>query len=276
MFAMVFSQPEVPSRLLFGSEIEALRSDGVICAREVLSDKWIALITLGIERAQSAPTALGKSLSIKNRGFTIDLFMWLQSEDFRAIVFDSPLAHLAQQVLNSSTVTHWYDQLFLKEPGSDVPTPWHHDLTFWPISGDQIVSIWVPVDSVTCESSGLEFVKASHRWPNRFKAITADYNAHMINPELEDVPDIDSNRDQYEILSWDLEPGDVLIFHPLTVHGSPGNSSNSLQRRALASRWVGADVVYSPKPHTMPLPANHGLEPGDQIQGPLFPTVLGR
>jgi len=66
----------------------------------------------------------------------------------------------------------------------------------------------------------------------------------------------------------------VLIFHPLIVHGSPGNSSKHNARRALASRWVGADVVYDPKPHTMPLPPNHGLDPGDQLGGPIFPTVL--
>ena len=46
----------------------------------------------------------------------------------------------------------------------------------------------------------------------------------MVNPELEDMPDIDANRDKYELLSWDLEPGDVLMFHPLIVHGSPGNT----------------------------------------------------
>lgn len=274
MFVMATAQPEAPSRILSGSEVEALREDGVICAPKVLPKAWVDRIAIGIEAMQSAPSALGEILSMRNRGFSADLFMWLQNDEFKHIVFNSPLARLAQQVLDSPTVTHWYDQLFLKEPGSDVPTPWHHDLTFWPISGDQIVSIWIPIDSVTSESSGLEFIRGSHTWPNRFKAITPDYNSFMVNPELEDMPDIDSNRDKYELLSWDLEPGDVLIFHPLTVHGSPGNSSKNKTRRALASRWVGADVVYDPKPHTMPLPANHGLDPGDQLGGPIFPTVL--
>ncbi len=274
MFDMATSQPEAPSRVLSGFEIEALRQDGVICAPQVLSQAWVDRIAIGIEGTQSAPSALGEILSLKDRGFFADLFMWLENDDFRHIVFSSPLARLAQQVLDSPTVTHWYDQLFLKEPGSDVPTPWHHDLTFWPISGDQIVSIWIPIDSVTSESSGLEFVRGSHRWTNRFKAITPDYNSYMVNPELEDMPDIDSNRDEYDLLSWDLEPGDVLIFHPLVVHGSSGNSSSNMMRRALASRWVGADVVYDPKPHTMPLPRNHGLDPGDRLGGPIFPTVL--
>ena len=274
MCGMAFDQPEEPERNLSDSEVAALREDGVIRASKVLSDAWLDRIATGIEHTQKVPSKLGEVLSIKDRGFTADLFMWLQNDYFKDVVFGSPLARLAQQVLDSPSVTHWYDQLFLKEPGSDVPTPWHHDLTFWPIIGEQIVSIWIPVDTVTSESSGLEFIRASHRWSNRFKAITPDYNSYMVNPDLEDMPDIDSNREQYEVLSWDLEPGDVLIFHPLTVHGSRGNSSRSKRRRAFASRWVGEDVVYDPKPHTMPLPPDHGLDPGDKLGGPMFPTVL--
>ena len=124
MFVMATAQPEAPSRILSDSEVEALREDGVICAPKVLPKAWVDRIAIGIEAAQSAPSALGEILSMRNRGFSADLFMWLQNDEFKHIVFNSPLARLAQQVLDSPTVTHWYDQLFLKEPGSDVPTPW--------------------------------------------------------------------------------------------------------------------------------------------------------
>tara|TARA_Y100000590_G_scaffold437121_1_gene558438 strand:+ start:2778 stop:3602 length:825 start_codon:yes stop_codon:yes gene_type:complete len=271
---MRFDQPEQPERRLSDSEVASLKEDGVIHAPGVLSDRWVERIATAIEHTQESPSRLGEALSIKDRGFTSDLFMWLQSDYFKDIVFGSPLARLAQQVLDSSSVTHWYDQLFLKEAGSTVPTPWHHDLTFWPIAGEQIVSMWIPVNKVTSDSSGLEFIRGSHRWSNRFKAITPDYNSYMINPELEDMPDIDSNREQYEVLAWDLAPGDMLIFHPLTVHGSRGNSSLTDRRWGFASRWAGEDVVYDPKPHTMPLPPDHGLDPGDKLGGPIFPTVV--
>ena len=55
----------------------------------------------------------------------------------------------------------------------------------------------------------------------------------MVNPDLEDPPDIDGHRDDYDIVGWDMEPGDVLIFHPLVVHGSSGNASTTTRRRAL-------------------------------------------
>ena len=268
------SYPESPLRNLTAVELESFREDGVVCARQILPAAWLTRIARGVDRVYDSPTAIGDIVSMKDRGFMGDLFMWLVDDDFRAVVFESPLSRIASQTLGSSSVTHWYDQLFVKEPGSEVPTPWHHDLTFWPIRGQQIVSIWIPLDPVTRFSSGLEYVKGSHRWPNRFKAITPDHNEYMINPDLEDVPDIETNRDAYDLVNWDMEPGDVLIFHPLIVHGSAGNASPTTRRRALASRWVGDDVTYAPQRHTMPIPEGHNLMPGDQLGGKLFPEVL--
>jgi ectoine hydroxylase-related dioxygenase (phytanoyl-CoA dioxygenase family) len=130
----------------------------------------------------------------------------------------------------------------------------------------------MPLDPVTTESSGLEYVLGSHRWPQRFKAITPDRSEYMINPDLDDVPDIDAHRDRYRVAAWDMEPGDVLVFHPLVVHGSQGNRSATTRRRALATRWLGDDVVYRDLPYTMPLPPGHGLEDGDPFRGDLFPS----
>lgn len=255
-------------------ERKALEADGAICLRQILPKQWLATIAEGIDQIESDGTKLGEMLSMKDRGFTSDLFMWLMNDSFRSVVLESPLAELATQAMGSTSATHWYDQLFVKEPGSDVPTPWHHDLTFWPIVGEQIVSFWIPLDPVTRESSGLEYVKGSHRWGHRFKAITPDYNDYMVDPALEDVPDIDGARDDFDLIDWDMEPGDVLAFHPLIVHGSSGNTSRTTRRRAMASRWAGDDVVYAPRKHTMPLPPEHGLNAGDRLSGKLFPTVV--
>ena len=267
--------PEQPYQDLSKAEQLALRDDGVICVRGALSERWLETIADGMERIKASPGVIADILSMPEKGFTGDLFMWRKHKAFADLLFESPLSHLAQQAMNSRIVKHWYDQLFLKAPGADVPTPWHHDLTFWPLRGSEIISIWIPVDPVDKASSGLEYIRGSHRWDNRYKAITPDYSEFMVNPELEDVPDIEANRDDYDLLSWDMQPGDILIFHPLIVHGSGGNQSMTRHRRALASRWVGEDVVYDPRPHTMPLPPDHGLEAGERLHGHLFPTVLG-
>jgi ectoine hydroxylase-related dioxygenase (phytanoyl-CoA dioxygenase family) len=264
------SLPEEPVRALSKDEVKAFRSDGITRVRQVLPARWIEVAAAAIERTKQTPSKTGKALSKSAPGFLNDIFM-LVDDGYRRFVFESLAARRAQQVMGSRTVTFCYDQVFVKEPGTDVPTPWRHDLTFWPIEGTQIRSIWMPIDPVTRESSGLEYVLGSHRWNRRFKAVSPDYRPALLTSDLEDPPDISARRADYDLVNWDMEPGDVLIFHPLTLHGSRGNSSLR-RRRAFATRWLGDDVIYAPVKARMPLPKGHGLVHGDKIERPLFPA----
>jgi ectoine hydroxylase-related dioxygenase (phytanoyl-CoA dioxygenase family) len=267
-------RPAPPLRPLTDDEVRTFVDDGVVCVRAVMPTEWLDVVAGAIARNIAEPTFIGQVISLPDQGFLNDVFVWLHDDGFRRFVLESPAATIASQALaglGASKLSFFYDQSFVKEPGTQVPTPWHHDLTFWPLEGSQLCSIWMPLDPVTTETSGLEYVLGSHRWPERFKAITPDYSEYMVNPALDDMPDIDAHRDDYRIMAWDMEPGDVLVFHPLVVHGSQGNSSTTTRRRALATRWLGDDVVYRDLPHTMPLPPEHGLEDGQAFGGPLFP-----
>lgn len=51
----------------------------------------------------------------------------------------------------------------VKDPSTPKKTPWHHDQSYYPIDGDQLCSIWIPVDEVDLQSS-LKFVKGSHKF----------------------------------------------------------------------------------------------------------------
>ena len=202
---------ERPLRDLDASEVEAYRRDCVVCARAVMPARWLERMAGAIERTIKAPTPIGVLISLPEKGFTNDIFLWLGDDDYRAYVLESPASQLAQQVLGSRSVSFCYDP-------------------------------------VTRATGGLEYVLASQRWIKRFKAITPDYKAYMLASDLEDPPEIDAQRADHDLMSWDMEPGDVLIFHPLVLHGSSGNTSLVQRRRALAV--------------------------GDRSQGPLFPELI--
>ncbi len=85
---------------------------------------------------------------------------------------------------------------------------------------------------------------------------------------------IEAHRDQLPIVSWDVEPGDALIFSLRTLHYSTGNASETGTRRALATRWLGDDTRYAPTTGNLPVFWRHGLRPGDRFGGPLFPQIL--
>ena len=50
------------------------------------------------------------------------------------------------------------------------------------------------------------------------------------------------------MLSWDIEPGDALIFNGNMLHGAGGCEHNPNRRRAFASMWGGPDLLYIDPP----------------------------
>jgi ectoine hydroxylase-related dioxygenase (phytanoyl-CoA dioxygenase family) len=95
------------------------------------------------------------------------------------------------------------------------------------------------------------------------------------------MPTIDPDR--HELISWRLEPGDVLAHLGLTIHGADGNPSADRRRRALALRYTGDDAHYDPRPGTfMDMEAVRAYVPapdiraGAQMGGALFPKAWPR
>jgi hypothetical protein len=269
-----YPTPPSPLRNLGKKELAAFAEDGAICARALINEETLERMREATEAVIHGDGVLGGGgNNLADQGFHGDIFVWKLNDAFRDLALFSSLPALAHQVLGTESVNFFYEQFFIKRAGSPVKTPWHQDIPFWPVAGSQIVSFWITLDPVTRESSGLEFVRGSHRWDQRYKAVTPNYDPYMMDSELPPAPDFATQRDEVDLLGWDMEPGDVLIFDPVVCHGSAGNASNTQDRRALAFRYSGDDVVFAPRHATMPLLWEHGLEPGDRLGGSLFPQV---
>ena len=129
------------------------------------------------------------------------------------------------------------------------------------------------MEPVSAETSALEFVLGSHRWKERYQAVGLG-GKDVSTRSLAKLPDIESNRDNFEIVSWSLDPGDALLFHALTLHGARGNASATQKRRAITTRWIGDGVSFQSGQGLPIVMWDHGLEDGDLVSGPLFPRVL--
>jgi ectoine hydroxylase-related dioxygenase (phytanoyl-CoA dioxygenase family) len=121
----------------------------------------------------------------------------------------------------------------------------------------------------------LEFVSGSHQWGKSFRP--QRFNGQPLNQSdgLEEIPDINANRDNYNIVGWDLMPGDAVAFDYRTLHGAPANHSTSTQRRAFSLRLVGDDVRFVRKQNIVTSPPfNHvTLQHGDPLVGDEFPLL---
>lgn len=271
-----------PPRPPTPDEIAAYARDGVVRLERTFDATWVERLRAAVERslAEPAPMALEFNAPGQPGRFFGDMFMWTRDADFRAAAFDSPAPAVAAALMGATRLNLFYDQLFVKEPGTPKRTPWHQDAPYWAVAGRQVCSVWIALDDVDADSGAVEYVLGSHRWNRRFRpAPFRDgglNDARFRQSDLEPVPDIEAARGDYDIRWWPMRAGDCLVFHSAIMHGAPGNSAATRRRRGLAVRFAGDDAVWDPRPGTFAMIREPGIRAGGPLDCDLFPVVWPR
>lgn len=203
-------------------------------------------------------------------------------EGLRRHHIDGPLPELVATLTEAPKVNYYSDQLFLKEPGSLIRTPFHQDQPYFLVQG-QVAVCWVPVDVVTLDNGPMGYIRGSHRWgrlfkPSDFVTDTGTFPERdgIDHSDLETMPPITAA--EHDLVYFEAEPGDVIVHHWATVHGSAGNASTSSQRRAASVRYAVGDSTYLQR-SSSPEPFRHtvGLNDGDPLEvAERFPVVWPR
>ncbi len=273
---------EIPD-LVDDATVEAFERDGAVVVRGLATRDELTAIEAGIEQVLAEPSDrfLVASQDDDTGRFVEDFCNWQRVPEFERFIRDSHAAEVAAALMRSDTVRLFHDHVLVKEPGTRQRTPWHQDQPYYNVDGHQNCSMWLPVDPVP-RSSTLEFVAGSHRGPWLMPRTFMDDEARWF-PEgsLEEIPDVDGDlaRDPqaHRILGWELQPGDAVFFHMLTLHAA-GGVEGPRRRRAFSVRFLGDDVVHAPRPWTTS-PEFPGLADelpaGADMDHPLFPLLVG-
>ena len=249
-----------PPRPITDEEIDFFHRDGVVCVRGLLDDEWVGRMQRATDQLLEDPGPRGGNLNEQGTPgrFAYDNYLWTFNTDFRAAAFESPIAEAAAAFMNSRGVNVIFDFILVKEPHTPKVTRWHQDLPANACNGSQTCGVWVSLDHATLASGALESVKGSHRWPPYQIASSSDPARHKYlqgygtdgaaegapAETAELLPDIENNRDQYDIVSFETEPGDCLFSSLMTTHGARGNSTD-VRRRAFGYKLVGDDATYA-------------------------------
>lgn len=268
------------------SSLDQFRAQGAGVLRGVLDPGSMGSAAQAVDRILASPTPTGIEYTPANKPgrYYGDFFLWRVDPVIEGLLCDSPLPKLAAEIMGVEEVYVFYDQLLVKEPGTEEPTPLHQDLPYWPIRGEGILSIWIPFDPVDEESGAVRYLAGSHNWGKFYAPASfsedSGFNQVYADAGLEPMPDPSRLIHDSEEVFWDTEPGDVVIHNALVLHHSYGNQNPARRRRALAVRYVGPDVVFDARPGTFfqnPKLAAHlpsiDLKDGDPLRGELFPRV---
>ncbi|MBT3788546.1 MAG: phytanoyl-CoA dioxygenase family protein [Alphaproteobacteria bacterium] len=241
------------TRTMNPDELNAYNEDGVAVLRNAISADWVARMNDVIDQQLAQPSKWGNDANPgakTNRHFS-DRYQWQDNAEINAYIHESGCAGLAAQAMGSETARFYFDHLLVKEPGTANPTPWHQDVPYWPFLGSQICSIWLALTPSTVASSAMEFVRGSHLdgkyyMPEAFTGDTDANAAWMAGGDGEKCPDIANSRDEFDIIGFDMAPGDAVIFSAWTLHGAGGNASADTRRAAISTRWLGDNAIWHP------------------------------
>jgi ectoine hydroxylase-related dioxygenase (phytanoyl-CoA dioxygenase family) len=269
-----------PLALITPELIEQYRRDGVVFVRQALQRDWLELIEMGLQRVLSNSGQM-KHLFFENEaGEFVETVRNMEvTPELQRLMYDSPVADMLGRLFGSEQVWYYSDEFFIKGGGANR-TPWHQDLPYWPMEGWQIASMWISLDPLPKEEC-LEYVRGSHLGV-RFdgfnpRRVSEDPTLPYYGEDMPPLPDIEAERDKWDIVSWAIEPGDVILAHPGVLHGG-GATAPGGRRRAITIRCYGEDIVYAERPSSRPtVPRTPGLgrmlKPGDPLRSAWYPQL---
>lgn len=260
-----------------GYDFEALARqvwDGACTVDTGAADRFDMVRLKEMVRADAHARPLQEDAARDGTGlFFYDAAAWKSDLGVRQVAFDSRLPGIVAGLMEATYVNFWEDTTFVKGPRTRQKTAFHQDLAYFQIDGDQCVIVWIPLDPADLENGVTQYVRGSHRWgetyaPNVFISQTP----FSSSPEKR-CPDIESAMEDYDIVSFDVEPGDVIIHHVKTVHGAGGNPSDRW-RRAVSFRYCGDQVRYLDRQGAIPqVGVARDLANGDRLFSPDYPVV---
>jgi ectoine hydroxylase-related dioxygenase (phytanoyl-CoA dioxygenase family) len=271
------SQQETVLEFINQTAIDSFHEQGATVVRGLFTVEEIATIERGIEKNLADPSPMFKVASRPDDPgrFVEDFCNWNRIDEYRSIAFESKAADVARQLMGGSSVRLFHDHMLVKEPGTKAETPWHQDQPYYNVDGDLNCSMWAPVDPVALEST-LEFNAGSHKRGWLMPRTFMDNQAKWFHEgSMSEIPQIEADRDAFEILGWELQPGDAVFFHMLTTHHSYGVQGVT-RRRAFSLRFLGDDMVHAPR-NWVTSPNFDGLNleipAGAPMEHELFPVL---
>jgi ectoine hydroxylase-related dioxygenase (phytanoyl-CoA dioxygenase family) len=267
-------------------DVDAYRRDGVVMLKGVLGDRWLEVleagVALNIEQPSPRKRDWVKDEADGNHLF-VDAVTVQQNPHLERYMLSSPLGPIAARMMGLPAACAFYVTIFVRSPSTQSRTPWHQDQTYWCAEGRHALSIWTCLDPVPAGTE-LEFVRGSHLWERPLAKPYFDQEhlggeIDVGEAEFVAIPDFSGvDRDKYEFLRWPMDPGDVLVFHGMTVHGGSGDLPEDLWRRSVSAQWLGEDARVTTRPggcspDLLGEFASNGIVLGDHPACAMCPTV---
>lgn len=272
----------------FDERLRFLR-DGVVCLRQIISPEWIRLAQDGIEQQRRSPSPYATVVDAEPLYLLIDQMPSVENDMLQRVVFESGAGEIAKQLTFASRLRWFDDQLFYKGRGQVAETPWQQDTSYGFVDSHRIVRVWMPVDHMPRETA-IEVVRGSHLWKKDYRRAGGSVETtrgpspsdplrfsylRAANDDLPGLPDIETHRDAFDIVGYELDPGDVMVFNYSALHHAGSGVNFNEKCRAFAILYADDELTLKRRPSPRPGPLESaGLAWRDGQKTGDFPEVF--
>ena len=245
-------------------QIETLERDGVVHIKGVFDSEWVEYLRAATGHQVSNPHFWAFAGTASKLYDYIQRNIWQTNKAFADFYYHSAMGHVLAQCGRTDEIRVSTD-LLMVNPNKGFK--WHQDNQNGPITWDEGIRFWITMDETPAEYGAPVYLKGSHR------NTVVDENAVFVDIESEGLEEYKN-----ELLEFRTMPGDMLIWHPRTVHKVDGPSDGiwTSYRRVLGGTVAKAGSKYHDKRGTGGVLSDlgrHGLEDMDKLSSPFFPLV---
>ncbi len=230
-------------------DIQRFEQDGVILLPGLLNAEWVDTCLNAWTWSVTHPGPLASGLLPGSSTAFQDLCNPKSLPIYGSVIHGSPLGDVARQLWRGSPVWYMYEQVFHKG-GLAGRTPWHQDTSYLAVDGSHLIAFWISFENLP-QSHGLEFVRGSHRG-TLFNTSRFDANDPTLpiypSESVPRLPNVETDRSAFDIISFATKPGDVVAFHTSTLHGGGAVDQSVTERRTLTLRFFGEDSISAVRP----------------------------
>ncbi len=161
-------------------------------------------------------------------GGTVRLALWNHPTDtiYGMVARCESIVGSAEKILGEE-VYHYHSKMIMKDARVGGAWAWHQDYGYWYQNGvlfPQLTSAFIAVDPATRINGCLQVIRGSHRLGRIDHVLTGD-QAGADQARVAEV------LQRLERVHVEMDPGDLLFFHPNMLHRSDQNLSEQ-------SRWA--------------------------------------
>lgn len=245
-------------------QIRALEEDGVVHIKSVFDQEWVDFLR-NATMFQVEEPHIWAFAGIASKIYDyIQRNVWQTNRAFASFYYQSAIGDVLAQLGRTNEIRVSTD-LLMVNPNKGFK--WHQDNQNGPITWEEGLRFWITLDETPAEYGAPVYLNGSHR------NTVVDESSVFVDINQKGLEHYKERQLEFRTM-----PGDMIIWHPRTIHKVDGPSDGIWVtfRRVLGGTVAKGGALYHDKRGEGGVLSDlgeHGLEDGEPLKSSFFPII---